>query len=338
MAVKSSATETLCFMVDIKSVCRYYKLQASTASAPAKPTANPPSGWTTGEPTYGNGSTDTLYVVDLTVFTNNTYSYSDVSKSSAYEAAKAAYNKAQNAADTADNAKKTATDYIGYTDEGGLVIGKMGTSELGKNVRIDADSVDIRDGSDVIASFEASSETIADVLTTIASHIKLFGKNGITQEIFTDCTTGYDGTTQDVGIRVYDDNTNKQAFVRARVVEDLSNPSSPSHYSHVYIAGDDIFMEGNLSFIGWRTVPKGTYEYIIEKPSFAVYGQSYYLYTIPLFNADSMNIRIAYVEIIGLAAITGNCSIDSLSPLGVTIKDTNTNGNGYPLRVKLEIL
>lgn len=105
MAVKASATITLSFMVDVKGVYRYYKLQASTASAPAKPTSNPPSGWTNTEPSYTSGSTNTLYFVDLTVLTNNTWSYSAVSKSSSYEAAKEAYNKAQNAQNTANNAQ-----------------------------------------------------------------------------------------------------------------------------------------------------------------------------------------------------------------------------------------
>ena len=105
MAVKASATITLSFMVDVKGVYRYYKLQASTASAPTKPTTNPPSDWTTTEPSYTSGSTNTLYFVDLTVLTNDTWSYSDVSKSSSYEAAKEAWNKAQNAQDTANNAQ-----------------------------------------------------------------------------------------------------------------------------------------------------------------------------------------------------------------------------------------
>lgn len=91
---KAKAEITLSRIVDIASVTRYYKLQASTAAAPAKPTANPPSGWTTTEPSYTSGSTQTLYCVELTGFTNGTWSYSEVSKSSSYEAAKAAYTKA----------------------------------------------------------------------------------------------------------------------------------------------------------------------------------------------------------------------------------------------------
>ena len=105
MAVKASATITLSFMVDVKAVYRYYKLQASTASAPSVPTTATPSGWTVTEPTYTEGSTNTLYFVDKTVFTNDEFSYSSVSVSSSYEAAKVAYNKAVNANNTANDAK-----------------------------------------------------------------------------------------------------------------------------------------------------------------------------------------------------------------------------------------
>ena len=108
MAVKASATVTLSSVVDVKSVWRYYKLQASTLSKPSKPTTNPPSGWTTTEPSYTEGSTNSLYFCDLTVFCDNSFTYSDVSLSSSYEAAKAAYNKAQAAKDAADNAQNTA--------------------------------------------------------------------------------------------------------------------------------------------------------------------------------------------------------------------------------------
>ena len=78
------------------ATCRYYLLQASNLSAPSEPTQNPPGGsWSETEPSYTSGSTNTLYFVDLTVFSDGTWSYSAASKSSAYEAAKEAYNKAQ---------------------------------------------------------------------------------------------------------------------------------------------------------------------------------------------------------------------------------------------------
>lgn len=111
MEVKASAIITLSHLVDIVSTTRYYKLQSSTAAAPSKPTANPPSGWSKTEPTYTAGSTNTLYFVDCTVFSNATFAYSDVSKSSSYEAAKEAYNKAQAAEKATETVKQELVDY-----------------------------------------------------------------------------------------------------------------------------------------------------------------------------------------------------------------------------------
>lgn len=105
MTIKASDTVTITRYRDTKSVTRYYKLQSSTTSVPAKPTNNPPSGWTDAEPTYTSGSTNTLYFCDLSVFSDDTYAYSAVSKSSSYEAAKEAYNKAKNAQDGLNNLK-----------------------------------------------------------------------------------------------------------------------------------------------------------------------------------------------------------------------------------------
>lgn len=105
MAVKASATVTLSCYRDTQSVTRYYKLQSSTALAPLKPKENPPRGWTDAEPSYTSGSTNTLYFCDLTEFSDGTWAYSTVSKSSSYEAAKEAYNKAQNAQSTANSAQ-----------------------------------------------------------------------------------------------------------------------------------------------------------------------------------------------------------------------------------------
>lgn len=102
--IRGKAEITLSHIVDIESVTRYYLLQSSTINIPAKPTSNPPGGnWTSTEPSYSTGSTNTLYFVDCTVFTNGNFRYSSVSKSSSYEAAKQAYNKAVNAQNTANS-------------------------------------------------------------------------------------------------------------------------------------------------------------------------------------------------------------------------------------------
>ena len=95
MAVKSSATITLSAVVDVIATTRYYLLQSSTLNKPAKPTTKPPTGgWTDTEPAYTSGSTMSLYITDRTDYSDGTWSYSAVSLSSSYEAAKAAYNAA----------------------------------------------------------------------------------------------------------------------------------------------------------------------------------------------------------------------------------------------------
>lgn len=98
---------TLHHLRDITTVVWYYKLQASTASPPAKPTTETPSGWTTTEPSYTEGSTNSLYVVQKTTFSDGTFEYSDVSLSTSYEAAKAAYNKSVQAQTTANAAQES---------------------------------------------------------------------------------------------------------------------------------------------------------------------------------------------------------------------------------------
>ena len=108
MAVKASASITVSIERDISSVTRFYKL-ASSSSTPTVPTGTAdPSGWSKSEPAYDGTSTNSLYLTDRTVFSDGTASWSAVSKSSSYEAAKQAYNKAQNAQESADMASESA--------------------------------------------------------------------------------------------------------------------------------------------------------------------------------------------------------------------------------------
>lgn len=102
--VKASAQITISKVIDIYACYRYYKLQSSTLAKPNKPTKNPPDGWSDTEPSYVSGSTNTLYFVDCNVYSDMTFSFSEVSKSSSYEAAKDAWNKANNAQNTANDA------------------------------------------------------------------------------------------------------------------------------------------------------------------------------------------------------------------------------------------
>lgn len=117
MAVKASVTITISKYRDTDNITRYYKLQSSSASIPTKPTSLSPSGWTDTEPSYTSGSTNTLYLVDRYIFSDGTYQYTEVSKSSSYEAAKEAYNKAQAAQNSASDANDKIDDLcIGGTN------------------------------------------------------------------------------------------------------------------------------------------------------------------------------------------------------------------------------
>jgi hypothetical protein len=73
----------------------------------------------------------------------------------AQSTANTAKTNAATAQTTANNAAKTATNYLGFSSSG-LVVGDMTASTLGKNVLIDSDSVDIRNGTTTLASFAAS--------------------------------------------------------------------------------------------------------------------------------------------------------------------------------------
>ena len=96
--------ETGSIGISVSKFTRYYILQSST-TAPSKPSDGSAIGsnWSKTEPSYTSGSTSTLYFVDQTVMSNGTIKYSDVSKSSSYEAAKEAWNKANSANSKIDN-------------------------------------------------------------------------------------------------------------------------------------------------------------------------------------------------------------------------------------------
>lgn len=96
--------ETGSIGISVSKITRYYILQSST-TAPSKPSDGSAIGsnWSKTEPSYTSGSTSTLYFVDQTVMSNGTIKYSDVSKSSSYEAAKEAWNKANSANSKIDN-------------------------------------------------------------------------------------------------------------------------------------------------------------------------------------------------------------------------------------------
>lgn len=108
MSIKARDTVTLVDITDCTKIVTWYQLISSTATAPTKPTttkvSESPTGWTTTEPAFTTGSSNTLYTCQQNVFGDGTVYWGDVQKSSSYEAAKQAYNNAQNATKTANEA------------------------------------------------------------------------------------------------------------------------------------------------------------------------------------------------------------------------------------------
>lgn len=107
----ASASITLTAIRDISDTYWLYYTSA-TQTTPAKPTTIttiPPTGWDIGiEPDYVEGSTDYVYVMQLTIFTDESFAYTDPALSASYEAAKKAAADAANAQASADAAQETA--------------------------------------------------------------------------------------------------------------------------------------------------------------------------------------------------------------------------------------
>lgn len=173
MAVKAKEQVTVSWIIDIASTTKYYLLQSSTATPPSKPTANPPGGnWKTAEPAYTSGSTNTLYTVDQTLWTNGKVTYSAVCKSSSYEAAKEAWNKAQNAQNTANSANNKIDGLrVGGRNLFGFRKGIL-TNILGPNIT----TVDNKVNNGVAVKFGAK-ETSNDIIIRY-SNLGFYGVTG----------------------------------------------------------------------------------------------------------------------------------------------------------------
>ena len=113
--IKASAEITVVKVADgtdgvsVTTIRKYYKLY-DKAGIPNKPNQYPPSDdWKSTEPAYIAENNLALYTVDMVLFSNSKFQYSDVSLSSSYAAA--------------EEARKTATNFIWYDNENGLVVG-----------------------------------------------------------------------------------------------------------------------------------------------------------------------------------------------------------------------
>ena len=114
---------------------------------------------------------------------NNANSAASSARSAADKANTAA-SHAQSTADTArkeaSNAAKTATNYMKF-DNSGLTVGDLTKNTLGRNVNIDSSSVNIRNGSNILASFaesliEIGKNTNTATISFLNGIVKLIGQ------------------------------------------------------------------------------------------------------------------------------------------------------------------
>lgn len=130
------------------------------------------------------------------------------------------------------DAAKTATNYMKF-DNSGLVVGNMTASTLGKNVLIDADSVDIRNGTDVLASFASDHVTLGK--NAANSYIDLCDGAGKISAQTSEASTSYP-EYDSILIESQEINTSSQRFV-ADVTNSYNNSSTPAYQndSEIYM-------------------------------------------------------------------------------------------------------
>lgn len=128
--------------VSVSSVTPYYQQTARGAAAPALPTTNPPPApWTATEPAYV-ANTD-LWRTDRVIFDNASFSYTAVTKMSAYAAAEVASDlaKAQAIAEAAKAANKVTNPASTNSTEGWSLSTTTGSSIAMDSVTINGATV-----------------------------------------------------------------------------------------------------------------------------------------------------------------------------------------------------
>lgn len=162
--------------VSVISIVRYYMIKTSSQETPPdKPTTNPPSdSWSNIEPDYNpNGY---LYFVDLTTFSDGSFSYSDVSLSSTYSAVKDAEKKAEEAKAKADNAQNSLDEtnqnlktYFDFGDD--LTIRKENSPF---KISISNEEIQIKQDTELIQKFDKDGNGIIPKLK-VTSLLNLMG-------------------------------------------------------------------------------------------------------------------------------------------------------------------
>ncbi len=105
-------TITLTTVTDIQGIYRYYYLGTSKPSVPSA--YPPPSPWVQTMPGYQLGNQNSLYFIDVTLFSDLSYQYGEVQLSTDYEAVRITY---QDALNQIANAEKKMQSKIQKVDD-----------------------------------------------------------------------------------------------------------------------------------------------------------------------------------------------------------------------------
>lgn len=162
--------------VSVISIVRYYMIKTSNQETPPdKPTTNPPSdSWSNIEPDYN--SNGYLYFVDLTTFSDGSFSYSDVSLSSTYSAVKDAEKKADEAKakadDTQNSLDETNQNLKTYFDFGDDLTIRKENSPF--KISISNEEIQIKQDTELIQKFDKDGNGIIPKLK-VTSLLNLMG-------------------------------------------------------------------------------------------------------------------------------------------------------------------
>lgn len=162
--------------VSVISIVRYYMIKTSSQETPPdKPTTNPPSdSWSNIEPGYN--SNGYLYFVDLTTFSDGSFSYSDVSLSSTYSAVKDAEKKAEEAKakadDTQNSLDETNQNLKTYFDFGDDLTIRKENSPF--KISISNEEIQIKQDTELIQKFDKDGNGIIPKLK-VTSLLNLMG-------------------------------------------------------------------------------------------------------------------------------------------------------------------
>ena len=184
MAIKGQNSCTLSTITDVKSIYTYHLLVPSTTvvtnnMAPKDATTdnpgNPPGAssititylsddyiWTISEPGINIQTNDvgTLYYIECTLFSDNTFDWGPIMTSSSYEAAKQAYNRAKTALDLASDINQyfwTLSSAYSQTVPAGVYVTGIPQNQFKLNpsqgnILIQNTGLTIRDGLNPLAS------------------------------------------------------------------------------------------------------------------------------------------------------------------------------------------